>query len=166
MASAEIPVPGLSPCWDVLAAVRAWLQGGGTACSRCVPSCAGEDVTCIVCWTSAAPAAVTQGKPYLCQIFLLLSLGWPDAAFAGEPFPFSSGRGDGESLQLLASAASACWGCCGLLSKSLESSSEAGLLLAEATFLSDIRPASFPRGSALISWRRPPCQMQGPVKHP
>lgn len=55
--------------------MRAWLQGGGTARSRRVPSRAGEDVARIVCWTSAAPAAVTQGEPYLCRIFLLFSLG-------------------------------------------------------------------------------------------
>lgn len=150
----EIPVPRPSPGWDVLAAVCAWLQRGGTACPGCVPSRAGEDVTCVVCWTSAAPAALTQGKPDLCRILLLLS----DAAFTAEPSSFSSGQGDGEFLQLPTSMASACWGCCGLLSKSLEISSEAPLL-AEAICISDIRPASFPRRSALISWHRALCQM-------
>lgn len=115
---------------------------------------------------SHCTSSCDQGKPYLCQIFLLLSPDWSDAAFTGEPFAFSSWQGDGEFLQLLASVASACWGYRGLLSKSLEISSKAQLLLVEATCLSDICSAAFLWGSALINWRRPPCQMQGSVKHP
>lgn len=97
---------------------------------------------------------------------VLPGVGWLDAAFTGELFPFSSGRGVGEFLHLLTNVASACWSCCGLLSKSPETSSEARLLLEEATCLSDIRPVSFPWKSALINWRWPPCQTRGPVEHP
>lgn len=103
----EVPVPGVSPGWDVLAAACAWLQGEGTACPGCVPSRAGEDVTCVVYWTSAAaPAVLTQGKPGLCRILLLLS----HAAFAAEPFSFSSGHGDGVFPQIPTSMAGACCG--------------------------------------------------------
>lgn len=81
----EIPVPWLSPgCSVCLAAGRRhslpWLCP--LTCWRGCHMCYLMDIRCT--------AALTQGKPGLCRILLLLS----DAAFTTEPFSFSSGQGD------------------------------------------------------------------------
>lgn len=143
----------------------------GTGCSVCLAAGSRHSLCCLcplTCWRGchmcclldircssadpgqaafipAPPAALTCSLHCRALFFQLWARGW-----GVSPAPHQRG--------------SACWGCCGFLSKSLEIRSDA-VLLAEAICISDIRPASFPRGSALLSWHRALCQMHGPVKH-